>query len=187
MFCPTPRWCVFSPYDSISLFCLDLEWSLTYVGSPESTEYDQVLDSILLGPVAVGLNRFVFQVDPPKLEKIPQEEWIGITILFLTCKYRGQLFIRVGYYVSNEYSGTLQYLSPAADEGEDIEMEEEEEEEDLEEEEEEEMSLEWKMVNEATTVLAKIDYSTVDPQLIVRRILADKPRVTHFTIHWMNE
>lgn len=56
----------------------------------------------------------------------------------LICKHRGQLFIRVGYYVSNEYSGTLQYISPAADEEEDIEMEEEE---DLEVEEEEMLHL----------------------------------------------
>lgn len=39
----------------------DLEWKITYVGSAESSEYDQVLDSVLVGPVAVGSYRFVFQ------------------------------------------------------------------------------------------------------------------------------
>ena len=41
----------------------DLEWKLTYVGSAESEKYDQVLDSVLVGPIAPGQYRFVFQVD----------------------------------------------------------------------------------------------------------------------------
>lgn len=40
----------------------DLEWKLTYVGSAESEKYDQVLDSVFVGPVAPGQYRFVFQV-----------------------------------------------------------------------------------------------------------------------------
>ena len=33
-----------------------------YVGSAESEEYDQVLDSVLVGPVPAGRHMFVFQV-----------------------------------------------------------------------------------------------------------------------------
>lgn len=40
----------------------DLEWRLTYIGNAESEEYDQVLDSVLVGPVFPGQYRFVFQV-----------------------------------------------------------------------------------------------------------------------------
>jgi hypothetical protein len=40
----------------------DLEWKLIYVGSAESEKYDQVLDSVLVGPVVPGQYRFVFQV-----------------------------------------------------------------------------------------------------------------------------
>ena len=40
----------------------DLEWKLTYVGSAESEKYDQVLDTVFVGPVAPGQYRFVFQV-----------------------------------------------------------------------------------------------------------------------------
>ena len=40
----------------------DLEWQLTYVGSAESEKYDQVLDTVYVGPVAPGQYRFVFQV-----------------------------------------------------------------------------------------------------------------------------
>lgn len=35
---------------------------MIYVGSAESSEYDQVLDSIMVGPVPVGVNKFVFAV-----------------------------------------------------------------------------------------------------------------------------
>ena len=42
--------------------CLDLEWKIIYVGSAESEEYDQTLDSVLVGPVPAGRHMFVFQV-----------------------------------------------------------------------------------------------------------------------------
>ncbi|CAK9199852.1 hypothetical protein BDL97_12G085400 [Sphagnum fallax] len=92
----------------ISYECLaplkdDLEWKLIYVGSAEDEKYDQVLESVLVGPVNVGNYRFVFQAEPPELGKIPEEDIIGVTVLLLTCSYVGQEFIRVGYYVSNEY------------------------------------------------------------------------------------
>ncbi|KAI5080023.1 hypothetical protein GOP47_0005502 [Adiantum capillus-veneris] len=92
----------------ISYECLlplndDLEWKLIYVGSAEDEKYDQLLESVLVGPVNVGNYRFVFQADPPKPEKIPEEDILGVTVLLLTCSYMGQEFIRVGYYVSNEY------------------------------------------------------------------------------------
>lgn len=35
---------------------------MIYVGSAESAEYDQVLDSIMVGPIPVGVNKFVFSV-----------------------------------------------------------------------------------------------------------------------------
>ena len=41
---------------------LDLEWKIIYVGSAESEEYDQILDSVLVGPVPAGRHMFVFQV-----------------------------------------------------------------------------------------------------------------------------
>lgn len=43
-------------------FLSDLEWKIIYVGSAESEEYDQVLDSVLVGPVPAGRHMFVFEV-----------------------------------------------------------------------------------------------------------------------------
>lgn len=81
----------------------DLEWKLTYVGSADSEKYDQVLDTVFVGPVAPGQYRFVFQADPPDFSRIQPDDVVGVTVILLTCSYKNQEFIRVGYYVNNEY------------------------------------------------------------------------------------
>lgn len=43
------------------------------------------------------------QADPPDPSKIQEEDIIGVTVLLLTCSYQGQEFVRVGYYVNNDY------------------------------------------------------------------------------------
>ncbi|KAK9453050.1 histone chaperone [Dipodascopsis uninucleata] len=97
------------PYEfEITFECLeplkeDLEWKLIYVGSSSSFEHDQILDSILVGPVPVGTNKFLFTADPPSPELIPAAELVSVTVILLTCSYNGQEFVRVGYYVNNEY------------------------------------------------------------------------------------
>jgi hypothetical protein len=60
-------------------------------------------------------------------------------VLLLTCSYRGQEFIRVGYYLSNEYDNEEMRLNPP---------------------------------------------EVPQPQLIVRNILDERPRVTLFAIDW---
>ncbi|KAI8102208.1 hypothetical protein M9435_005814 [Picochlorum sp. BPE23] len=90
-------------YDCLYDLADDLEWKLTYVGSAESEKYDQVLDSVFVGPVAPGQYRFVFQADPPNFSMLPSQDIVGVTIILLTCSYRNQEFLRVGYYVNNEY------------------------------------------------------------------------------------
>ncbi|KAG6506189.1 probable histone chaperone ASF1A [Zingiber officinale] len=98
-----------SPFQfEISYECLvsledDLEWKLIYVGSAEDETYDQLLESVLVGPINIGNYRFIFQADPPDPTKIREEDIIGVTVLLLTCSYVGQEFIRVGYYVNNDY------------------------------------------------------------------------------------
>ena len=42
---------------------VDLEWKVTYVGCAESEEHDQVLEEVLVGPVPMGVNKFVLQVN----------------------------------------------------------------------------------------------------------------------------
>lgn len=43
------------------------------------------------------------QADAPNPTLIPPSDITGVTVVLLTCSYRGQEFVRVGYYVNNEY------------------------------------------------------------------------------------
>eukprot|EP01092_Planopodium_desertum_P005412 TRINITY_DN2268_c1_g2_i1.p1 TRINITY_DN2268_c1_g2~~TRINITY_DN2268_c1_g2_i1.p1 ORF type:complete len:155 (+),score=20.09 TRINITY_DN2268_c1_g2_i1:390-854(+) len=81
----------------------DLEWKVIYVGSAESEDHDQVLDSALVGPIPVGHNKFTFKAKAPDASKIPAKDLLGVTVVLLTCSYKEKEFIRVGYYVNNEY------------------------------------------------------------------------------------
>ncbi|RGP70430.1 histone chaperone asf1 [Fusarium sporotrichioides] len=92
----------------------DLEWKLTYVGSATSDQYDQELDSLLVGPIPVGVNKFIFEADAPNTSRIPDAEILGVTVILLTCAYDGREFIRVGYYVNNEYDSEELNAEPPA-------------------------------------------------------------------------
>ncbi|UYV62156.1 ASF1A, partial [Cordylochernes scorpioides] len=100
----------FNPFQfEITFECIedlkeDLEWKIIYVGSAESEDYDQILDTVFVGPVPEGRHMFVFQADPPNPSIIPVNDAVGVTVVLLTCSYRGKEFIRVGYYVNNEYT-----------------------------------------------------------------------------------
>lgn len=108
------------PYEfEITFECLeplkeDLEWKLTYVGSSRSLDHDQELDSILVGPVPVGINKFLFHADPPSPELIPASELVSVTVILLSCSYAGREFVRVGYYVNNEYDSEELRENPPA-------------------------------------------------------------------------
>ena len=45
-----------------SFFLPDLEWKITYVGSADSEACDQELESVFVGPVPVGKNKFRLEV-----------------------------------------------------------------------------------------------------------------------------
>ncbi|KUF95296.1 Carboxypeptidase B2 [Phytophthora nicotianae] len=96
------------------LIAVDLEWKITYVGSAEDESRDQVLEEVLVGPVPVGTNKFVFQSDPPNPDMIPDEDKVGVTVALVTCSYRGREFVRVGYYVNNDYADPFLLENPPA-------------------------------------------------------------------------
>lgn len=78
------------------------------------SEHDQELDSLLVGPIPVGVNKFIFEADPPDLRRIPTSEILGVTVILLTCSYDGREFVRVGYYVNNEYDSEELNAEPPA-------------------------------------------------------------------------
>ena len=79
-----------------------------------SSEHDQELDSLLVGPIPVGVNKFIFEADSPDLKRIPTSEILGVTVILLTCSYDGREFVRVGYYVNNEYDSDELNAEPPA-------------------------------------------------------------------------
>jgi len=81
----------------------DLEWKVVYVGSAENSDHDQMLDEILVGPVPVGVNKFILQAEAPNVTGIPAKDLLGVTVVLVTCSYKEKEFVRVGYYVNNEY------------------------------------------------------------------------------------
>jgi histone chaperone ASF1 len=80
-----------------------LEWKVLYVGSAQDATRDQCLDEILVGPVPVGVNKFVLQADAPDPSQLSPEDLLGVTVVLVTCSYKDREFVRVGYYVNNEY------------------------------------------------------------------------------------
>lgn len=108
------------PYEfEITFECLeqlkdDLEWKLTYVGSSRSLEHDQELDSLLVGPIPVGINKFILTADAPSPELIPANELVSVTVILLSCSYKEREFVRVGYYVNNEYDSEELRENPPA-------------------------------------------------------------------------
>ncbi|KAL9188968.1 hypothetical protein ACHAXT_011458 [Thalassiosira profunda] len=99
-----------SPFSfEITFECLqpledDLEWKVMYVGQADNSTKDQVLDEILVGPVPVGINKFILQADAPDTSQIPESDILGVTVVLVTCSYREKEFVRIGYYVNNEYA-----------------------------------------------------------------------------------
>jgi len=82
----------------------DLDWELVFVGSSDDSANDQVLESVAVGPVKVGSNKFTLSAPAPNINKIAAADLLDCTLLLLKCSYKGQLFVQVGYFVNNQYS-----------------------------------------------------------------------------------
>lgn len=67
-----------------------------------------------MGPIPVGVNKFIFEADAPDLKRIPDSDILGVTVILLTCSYDGREFVRVGYYVNNEYDNEELRAEPPA-------------------------------------------------------------------------
>jgi len=94
----------------IQLNCMEhlessIEFNLIYVGSSESSAYDQVVDSVEIGPgIPAGNHEFDFVtengVNPTQIQ---EGHLLGPTVVILNATYNEQEFVRVGYYVNVAY------------------------------------------------------------------------------------
>ena len=167
----------------------ELEWKLVYVGSAEDDQYDQELDSVLVGPIIVGKNKFVFEAAAPDPTLIPSKDIMEVTVLLLTCAYKEKEFIRIGYYVMNDYDPSEVALVQARDAWLTHSAQ-----------------LQHDYATQVNAIKAEeerlraagqfIEALPLPPQPVIppapavdiskltRNILADKPRVTRFQIPW---
>jgi len=136
----------------------DLEWKVLYVGSAQDAAKDQVLDEILVGPIPKGVNKFVLSADAPDPSQLAQDDLLGVTVVLVTCSYREREFVRVGYYVNNEYHDpNAPAVAPVV------------------------------AADGSTQEVPPPIPNPVPLERIQRQILADKPRVTKFPISWGDE
>lgn len=168
----------------------ELEWKLVYVGSAEDDQYDQELDSVLVGPIIVGKNKFVFEANAPDPTLIPAKDIMEVTVLLLTCAYKEKEFIRIGYYVVNDYDSSevdlltsrdawlaqvAQLHRDYADAVNEVKAREEE------------MRAAGQLMEGSLPLPPQPVIPpppAVDITKLTRNILADKPRVTRFQIPW---
>jgi histone chaperone ASF1 len=179
----------------------ELEWRLVYVGSAEDQSKDQELDAVLVGPVAIGKNKFTFSAPSPDPIKIPEKDLMEFTVIFLTCSYRDHEFIRIGYYVNNEYPSSeaelkAQYENAVKARLAILEAQDQEKETEAEGEGEgEEEEVEEELSHEESP--PELPSSSSPPSLpplpkvivekLYRNVLKDRPRVTRFQIQWDEE
>ena len=57
---------------------------------------------------------FLFQAKSPDPCQIPDVDLVGVTVVLLTCSYNDREFVRVGYYVNNEYTEEEMRENPPA-------------------------------------------------------------------------
>lgn len=99
-------------FESVMPLEQDLDWKVTYVGNADDQELDQVLEEVAVGPVPEGLNKFVLTAPAPDPQRINEDDLIGVTVILITCSYLNQEFIRIGYYVDNDYEQPVDRENP---------------------------------------------------------------------------
>jgi len=163
----------------------ELEWKLIYVGSADNSKCDQELDSVFVGPVSVGKNKFRFEAPAADFSMIPRQDILGVTIILLTCSYKGSEFIRVGYYVNNEYDGDLPVLPGQSPKVQKVEtVEEEPAGEEAQKEDEKSEGEAYGITEKEEEARPNYDLSKIEVEKLRRNILSDQPRVTKFQIVW---
>ena len=49
----------------------------------------------------------MLQAPSPNFDLIPQNDVLGVTVILVTCSFLEHEFVRIGYYVNNEYSDPI--------------------------------------------------------------------------------
>ena len=85
-----------------------------WVGSVKSCDHDQLLEEFDIGPLTVGINEVVLEHDAPQIGLIPADELFELTGLYIILSYRGQAFLRVGYWAKVAFWDNDHMINPPA-------------------------------------------------------------------------
>ena len=100
-------------FECLGKFEKEIEWKMIYIGCADNEKYDQILDTVEIGPLKEGTMKFDFNVEnSPDYTKIPKEDVLGVTAILLCCSYNNQEFFRVGYYLNNTYDNEQMNENP---------------------------------------------------------------------------
>ena len=90
-------------FEILSEIKKEIEWKMVFITS-EKHEEDQILSEIQIDPPSqLGQMRFEFTGDAPVIEKIPENDVIGVAAILLCCSYNEQEFFRCGFYLNITY------------------------------------------------------------------------------------
>ena len=90
-------------FEILSEIKKEIEWKMVYITS-ENQKEDQILSEIQIDPPnQLGQMRFEFTGDAPVIEKIPENDVIGVAAILLCCSYNEQEFFRCGFYLNISY------------------------------------------------------------------------------------
>lgn len=90
-------------FEVLSELKKEIEWKMVYITSQNQKD-DQILNEIQIDPPnQLGQMRFEFTGDAPIIEKIPENDIIGVAAILLCCSYNEQEFFRCGFYLNITY------------------------------------------------------------------------------------
>ena len=90
-------------FEVLSELKKDIEWKMVYITS-DNQKNDQILNEIQIEPPKqLGQMKFEFTGDAPLIEKIPENDIIGVAAILICCSYNEQEFFRCGYYLNITY------------------------------------------------------------------------------------
>lgn len=90
-------------FECLGRLAEDLEFKVIYVVCPDDEKQDQELECVCVGPVPIGINKFVLEAPPPHANLIAEQDLLGVTAVLLHVSYMNCEFVRIGYLVNNEY------------------------------------------------------------------------------------
>ncbi|KAM0687416.1 Histone chaperone asf1, partial [Conglomerata obtusa] len=92
-------------FDNPTLLPTDLEFTITYTGSPDTSRHDQLICTEHIGPVPAGRVAFDLVTDPVRVYDLPLRHLFGVTSVVIIGRFGKCEFLRVGYFVKVQVEG----------------------------------------------------------------------------------